>query len=98
MRRHDTPRTARVVRRQRRKRSGNSLDPQAWGKGVGRLLHDTVLAGMTSCAVATVWVAEGNRRGRAFQERQGWRPDTATKPEELGGVEVVAMRYRPSLP
>jgi ribosomal protein S18 acetylase RimI-like enzyme len=74
------------------------LDPEVWGRGVGRLLLEVVLAGMTSYSLATLWVHEANGRARGFYERMGWQPDGATKHEEFGGVDVAEVRYRRPLP
>ena len=43
---------------------------------------------------------ERNPRGRRFYERQGWSLDTSPgshKTEEIGGVDLVEVRYRRDL-
>ena len=55
--------------------------PDWWSRGVGRALHDEVLArqraeGRTSC---NLWVLEENTRARRFYERLGWRENGETR-------------------
>lgn len=55
--------------------------PAFWGLGVGRELHDHVLArlrsaGSTRCRL---WVLEHNGRARRFYERLGWRENGDTR-------------------
>jgi GNAT superfamily N-acetyltransferase len=55
--------------------------PEWWRRGVGRALHDEVLArqradGRTSC---NLWVLEENARARRFYERLGWRENGETR-------------------
>ncbi|MGN6578339.1 MAG: GNAT family N-acetyltransferase [Nocardioides sp.] len=62
------------------------VDPDAWGEGVGRALHDAFVgrlraAGFTG-AVLEVW--EANARARAFYARQGWREDGVRRPGPEG--------------
>ena len=53
--------------------------PRAWQEGVGTAL-------LAACgAVRSLWVLEGNARGRAFYARHGFVPDGAVKVLELGG-------------
>jgi putative acetyltransferase len=55
--------------------------PDWWGRGVGRALHDEVLArqragGSTAC---NLWVLEHNDRARRFYERLGWHENGSTR-------------------
>jgi GNAT superfamily N-acetyltransferase len=55
--------------------------PEWWSRGVGRTLHDEVLArqradGSTSC---NLWVLEENARARRFYEWLGWRENGETR-------------------
>ena len=73
--------------------------PEQWRSGAGsalmakaeRLLID---AGFTEAAL---WVLEDNSRGRRFYEAAGWHADGRTKSVEIGGRELVEVRYRKSL-
>jgi GNAT superfamily N-acetyltransferase len=48
--------------------------PQWWKRGVGRALHDDVLARQRAggCERCHLWVLEDNDRARRFYERLGW--------------------------
>ena len=75
------------------------VDPTRWRAGLGTELlagaERTLAEGGFGFAV--LWVLEGNGRGRAFYETQGWKPDGALKIEEIGGVQVTELRYRKRL-
>jgi ribosomal protein S18 acetylase RimI-like enzyme len=75
------------------------VEPSRFGRGIGRQLHDRVVdelreRGFTE---ATLWVLEGNARGRAFYERMGWAPDGETKTDERPGATLHEVRYRRAL-
>jgi GNAT superfamily N-acetyltransferase len=60
---------------------GLYVRPEWWSRGVGRALHDEVLArqraaGSTTC---NLWVLEHNDRARRFYERLGWRENGSTR-------------------
>lgn len=60
---------------------GLYVRPEWWGRGVGRALHDEVLArqraaGATRCHL---WVLEANDRARRLYERLGWRESGETR-------------------
>lgn len=73
--------------------------PDRWRSGAGsslmaraeRLLTD---AGFTE---ASLWVLEDNARGRRFYEAAGWEADGRTRTGEIGGRELVGVRYRKTL-
>ena len=52
----------------------------AYGTGVGSALLEAAIGS----ADAYLWVLDGNARAIAFYERQGFRFDGATKPEDVG--------------
>ena len=70
--------------------------PDRWRSGAGsalmtkagQLLAD---AGFTE---AFLWVLEGNARGRGFYEAGGWEADGRVKTVEIGGRDLVEVRYR----
>jgi ribosomal protein S18 acetylase RimI-like enzyme len=53
---------------------------EVYGTGVGCALLDAAIGS----APAYLWVLDGNTRAIAFYERQGFRFDGATKPEDVG--------------
>jgi GNAT superfamily N-acetyltransferase len=73
--------------------------PDRWRSGAGsalmaraeRLLTD---AGFTE---ASLWVLEDNARGRRFYQAAGWEVDGRVKTVEIGGRELVEVRYRKTL-
>jgi ribosomal protein S18 acetylase RimI-like enzyme len=71
------------------------VHPGHWGLGLGRELlsagQDTIAESGLSHAL--LWVLEGNRRGRAFYERQGWEVAKPFRVEEIGGTQVTELRY-----
>ena len=63
--------------------------PQWWNRGVGRALHDEVLARQRAggCERCHLWVLEHNPRARRFYERLGW--------VENGSSRVVPFPPKP---
>jgi putative acetyltransferase len=63
--------------------------PQWWKRGVGRALHDEVLARQRAggCERCHLWVLEDNDRARRFYERLGW--------VENGSSRVVPFPPKP---
>jgi GNAT superfamily N-acetyltransferase len=59
-----------------------------YGTGAGQQLLDAALAGMP----AYLWVADDNPRARAFYERNGFRPDGATKVGPVAGTNILETR------
>lgn len=81
---------------------GMYADPDAWGTGAGAAAHDEAVRRLVARGFrrATLWVLERNARGRRFYERQGWLLDTSPgsrKTEEIGGADLVEVRYRRDL-
>jgi GNAT superfamily N-acetyltransferase len=58
------------------------VDPDHWGCGIGRRLHDRVLEELRAGGhgVVALWVLEANARARSMYERWGWcaTPDRQT--------------------
>lgn len=76
------------------------LDPQAWGRGIGRSLMAEARARLSrqGFAEAILWVLEGNERAKRFYRADGWQPDGHQRQEDVWGVSADEVRYRRSLP
>jgi GNAT superfamily N-acetyltransferase len=70
--------------------------PGAWRSGVGRALMATAVDHLRArgAETLTLWVLEANARARAFYEAEGWQPDGASQPLDMGGFSVIEVRYR----
>lgn len=66
------------------------VDPDLWGCGIGRRLHDGVLEHLRAGGhgVVALWVLEANARARSMYERWGWR-STADRQTVYPGVDEV---------
>ena len=66
------------------------------GTGVGGALFDAVTRALRDAGrdPLVLWVAQRNRLGRAFYERQGWRPDGHRTWESFVGRRRYEVRYR----
>lgn len=53
---------------------------EVYGTGVGHALCEATIGAQP----AYLWVLHGNERAIAFYERQGFRFDGTTKPEDVG--------------
>ncbi|GAA3806644.1 GNAT family N-acetyltransferase [Cellulomonas soli] len=70
------------------------LDPGTWGHGVARDLLRTALADLGSSTRVSLWVLADNERARHFYRRHGFQPDGVERLDELGGVDLLEVRYR----
>ena len=69
------------------------LDPSAWGRGLGVLVHDGALGHLHDhgFARAHLWVLDANERALRFYHRQGWVETGATKVDRnLGGDAALS--------
>ncbi len=77
------------------------LDPDHWGVGLGRLLHDSAMAVLREAGhrEATLWVLDTNERAQRFYAAAGWVLDGATKSDTIPGEDVMLseVRYRIAL-
>jgi ribosomal protein S18 acetylase RimI-like enzyme len=75
------------------------LLPNAWGKGVGRLLMDAALARLADARFdrVTLWVLDSNVRARRFYEAGGWLAGGTRKVEDSRGFPIAQVRYKRSL-
>jgi len=73
-----------------------NIDPQAWGRGLGRALLRDMTAELTGLGhrEAVLWVVPQNDRARRFYESEGWSDDDVRREDEVFGVVVPEMRYR----
>jgi GNAT superfamily N-acetyltransferase len=70
------------------------VDPDHWGCGVGRRLHDRVLEHLRAGeqGVVALWVLEANVRARSMYERWGWRSTTDRQTVYPGVDEIRYLR------
>jgi len=76
------------------------VDPDAWGRGIGKLLLTEGCARLASLGFATgvLWVLAGNERAQHFYRANGWEPDGGELTEEIWGVRLKELRFRRDLP
>ncbi|WP_328614304.1 GNAT family N-acetyltransferase [Amycolatopsis sp. NBC_00355] len=77
------------------------LHPRVWSRGLGRLLHASVLESLAaSWPAAVLWVLATNERAKAFYERAGWSLDGGSRTETIAGgtVSLEELRFRRPLP
>jgi ribosomal protein S18 acetylase RimI-like enzyme len=76
-----------------------NLDPDHWGRGIGRVLLRDVTERLISMGYeeAVLWVVPENERARALYESEGWIADGGISTEEILGVTVTDIRYRKPL-
>jgi len=70
------------------------LDPGIWGHGVARDLMRTVIGEAGDHTRLSLWVLAANDRARQFYRRHGFLADGVERYEELGGAELLEVRYR----
>lgn len=70
------------------------VDPQAWGRGFGRLLLAEARGRLVArgFATATLWVLVGNDRALRFYGADGWVAEGARRSVEVWGVMVDEVR------
>ena len=74
------------------------VDPEAWGKGVGRaLIAEAERRLAQHHPVATLWVLTGNTRACRFYEAAGWRPDGTERHDRVWGAALDEVGYRKAL-
>lgn len=71
------------------------VQPEWWGRGVGRLLMTHAVTALAGAGLddVTLWVLEGNHRARRFYEACGFHPDGARQLLDIGGP-VPELRYQ----
>lgn len=75
------------------------LEPEVWGRGLGRLLIAEARARLRSLEFkrASLWVLVGNERAQRFYRMDGWTPDGTRREQQVWGVTVDEVRYRTAL-
>lgn len=71
------------------------LEPEQWGKGIGRELFQSALDDLRRMGFkqAILWVLESNERARHFYEAAGWAHDGGTKIQNVWGIVCNEIRY-----
>jgi len=72
------------------------VDPQAWGRGVGRhlILEARALLVARAFREAVLWVLAGNDRAARFYSADAWLPDGLRRTVPVWGVLADETRYR----
>lgn len=75
------------------------VDPNHWGRGLGRALIDAARRGFVDQHLedAVLWMLVGNQRADRFYRIDGWRPDGQRRMQEIHGIDVDEVRYFRSL-
>lgn len=78
---------------------GLYVDPDHWGRGVGRRLIEQARAWLAQRGFdqAILWVLAGNERAERFYRADGWVHDGGRQSGEHWGVVVDELRYRRAL-
>jgi ribosomal protein S18 acetylase RimI-like enzyme len=73
-----------------------NLDPDVWGRGLGRELLSVATARLRERGYveAVLWVIPDNQRARRLYDSEGWTDDALRRHDEVFGVVVPEMRYR----
>jgi ribosomal protein S18 acetylase RimI-like enzyme len=72
-----------------------NLDPDYWGRGLGRALLSEVTLELGAFGdSAVLWVVPQNVRARGLYEAAGWMDDGGRRRDEVLGARVDEMRYR----
>jgi ribosomal protein S18 acetylase RimI-like enzyme len=71
------------------------VQPEWWGRGVGRLLMTHAVTALAEAGLhdVTLWVLEDNHRARRFYEACGFQPDGTRQLLDIGGP-VPELRYQ----
>lgn len=72
------------------------VDPQHWGRGIGRSLMAEARAQLSrqGLAKAVLWVLAGNERAQRFYRADGWQSDGHRRQEYVWGALVDEVRFR----
>jgi len=72
------------------------LDSDYWGKGYGQELIFFAIEHLKKKGLTTItlWVLEKNKRTIRFYEKAGFKPDGGRKSINIGGIDLVEIRFR----
>lgn len=70
------------------------VEPGMWGSGAARDLLRSALEDVPPRVPVTLWVFADNERARHFYRRHGFQPDGTERTQEIGGAELLQLRYR----
>ena len=70
------------------------LEPGAWGHGVAREIMRTLIGEAGEQTTVTLWVLAANERARHFYRRHGFQADGVERYEQVGGEELLEVRFR----
>ena len=72
-----------------------NVDPDRWGRGVGRALLAAGCGHLRGVGFATavLWVHRDNARACRFYRASGWRADGTQRRADALGVEIPEVRY-----
>lgn len=70
------------------------LQPEQWGRGTARDLLRTALADAGDGTPMSLWVLADSERARHFYRRHGFQPDGVERYEQIGGADLLCLRYR----
>ena len=75
-----------------------NLDPDHWGRGLGRVLLAEVTRGLADVGyhTAVLWVATGNERARRVYESEGWTAEGPARDAEIHWIlkNIEQKKYR----
>jgi ribosomal protein S18 acetylase RimI-like enzyme len=76
------------------------VDPQYWGRGIGRSLIVEARTQLSSqgLAKAVLWVLTGNERAQRFYRADGWRSDGRRRQEYVWGMLADEVGFHRCLP
>ncbi|MGH8820953.1 MAG: GNAT family N-acetyltransferase [Rhodoferax sp.] len=71
------------------------VDPDWWGRGVGRALIEQARYRLRECGFrsAVLWVMAGNSSAEQFYVCDGWTLDGMQRPASVWGITVEEIRY-----
>ena len=70
------------------------VTPDAWSRGIGRLLMRRMENDLSAMRWPLLWVLEQNQRALRFYHKQGYQADGSTKTVPIGGVALKEIRLR----
>ncbi|WP_240675150.1 GNAT family N-acetyltransferase [Cellulomonas endophytica] len=82
------------ARRHEREIYSMYLDPGRWGRGVARDLMRSVVGAAGDRTPLGLWVLADNERAQKFYRRHGFQPDGVERYEDIGGADLLQVRYR----